>query len=490
MRVEESNSQRFRPKKIQELVAQAISTNPSNEGLKGKVNKLEELASETKKTGDWANLEAEIDRLNKAYEEVKPTLSLINFISWNIEDIKDSLRQVLYPDFDIALVENTVARLFSDSKPAFDNSNEVDLNQLTETVARIKGLLTQSPYENSVLEEAKTEVLNLREILTQIVKQIYTIEETKDFLVKELADNGFSQPLLQHLGNLQSQVDSKITSLQKYLSNLRKDYRSRQDTNLDKWALQLVLQKQQEMVNLEREIAEFRSINEKIIEFRKSTEQQNQNTNEPKTQEIESLTKKLEKLKKIQAEMRNIIRLVHDYLGEIIQLLNSHTPEDVRIWQEYIKDLKWWRLNHEKAIRSQFNQFLEQHPLNPDVERIRIAELRRLIVEPDNPEALNRFREDFPSGNFVYHGTEFGRVIEILTSGYLKNVKALKETHGKYVPNNSGYEGTSWSLNDEIEALPGDRFHLAGLLGSPEKILDPNQQFTIPSRPSPSELIQ
>ena len=49
MGVEEPNSQRFRPKKIQELVAQAISTNPSNEGLKGKVNKLEELANEAKK---------------------------------------------------------------------------------------------------------------------------------------------------------------------------------------------------------------------------------------------------------------------------------------------------------------------------------------------------------------------------------------------------------------------------------------------------------
>ena len=49
MGVEESNSQRFRPKGTQELVAQAISTNPSNEDLKGEVNKLEELASEAKK---------------------------------------------------------------------------------------------------------------------------------------------------------------------------------------------------------------------------------------------------------------------------------------------------------------------------------------------------------------------------------------------------------------------------------------------------------
>ena len=269
MGVEEPNSQRFRPKGTQELVAQAISTNPSNEGLKGKVNKLKELASEAKKTGDGANLEAKINQLNQAYEEVKPTLSLINFISWNIEDIKDSLRQVLYPDFNVTLAENTVARLFSDSRPvfdnsnsdsrpAFDNSNEVNLTHLTETltktVARIKGLLTESSYENSVLEEAKKEVLNLREILTQIVKQIYTIEEKKDFLVKELASKGFLEPLLQHLGNLQSQVESKIRSLEGYLSYLYENYSPGQDTNLDKWALQ----KPQEILNLESEICRIK----------------------------------------------------------------------------------------------------------------------------------------------------------------------------------------------------------------------------------------
>jgi len=64
--------------------------------------------------------------------------------------MKDWLRQVLYPDFNITLAKNTVARLLetSDSRPAFDNSNEVDLNRLTETIARIKDLLTESSYEN------------------------------------------------------------------------------------------------------------------------------------------------------------------------------------------------------------------------------------------------------------------------------------------------------------------------------------------------------
>jgi len=290
---------------------------------------------------------------------------------------------------------------------------------------------------------------------------------------------------LQNLGNLQSWVESKISSLENDLSILREDYSPGQDTNLDEWASQ----KQQKMQDLERKIAEFRSIRGKIIEFCKSTEQQNQNINKPKTPEITTLTAKLKELKIIEAEMRKIMRLVRDSLGEIIQLLDSNTPEDVRIWQEYIKKLRLWRLNHEKEIRSQFNQFLEQHPLDPDVERTTIAELRKLIVEPKDQEALNNLRQNFPSGNFVYHGTEFGRVIKILTSGYLRSVKALTETHGKKVDNNSGYEGVSWSLN-EIEALPGERDHIAGFLGSPVNILDPNQQFTVPSRPVLFELIQ
>jgi hypothetical protein len=290
---------------------------------------------------------------------------------------------------------------------------------------------------------------------------------------------------LQNLGNLQSWVESKISSLENDLSILREDYSPGQDTNLDEWASQ----KQQKMQDLERKIAEFRSIRGKIIEFCKSTEQQNQNINKPKTPEITTLTAKLKELKIIEAEMRKIMRLVRDSLGEIIQLLDSNTPEDVRIWQEYIKKLRLWRLNHEKEIRSQFNQFLEQHPLDPDVERTTIAELRKLIVEPKDQEALNNLRQNFPSGNFVYHGTEFGRVIKILTSGYLRSVKALTETHGKKVDNNSGYEGVSWSFN-RIKALPGERDHIAGFLGSPVNILDPNQQFTVPSRPVPFELIQ
>jgi len=198
------------------LVAQAANTFPLNDRLKGEVNELRKLVSEVETTGDWANLEAKIDQLNQAYEEVKPTLSQINFISWNIQYMKDWLRQVLYPDFNITLAENTVARLFSDSRPAFDNSNEVDLNQLTETVARIKGLLTESPYENSVLEKVKNEVLNLIEILTQIVKQINTIEETKDFLVKELARNG------QQNQNTNEPENPQIITLTTELEKLKK----------------------------------------------------------------------------------------------------------------------------------------------------------------------------------------------------------------------------------------------------------------------------
>jgi len=55
MGVEESNGQRFRPKKIQELVAQATSSiKLSDKGLKlkGEVRKLRELARKAKTTGN------------------------------------------------------------------------------------------------------------------------------------------------------------------------------------------------------------------------------------------------------------------------------------------------------------------------------------------------------------------------------------------------------------------------------------------------------
>jgi len=70
MGVEEPKSQRFWPKRTQELVAQATSINPSNERLKGEVNELKELDSEAKITGNGANLEAKIDQLIKLMKKL------------------------------------------------------------------------------------------------------------------------------------------------------------------------------------------------------------------------------------------------------------------------------------------------------------------------------------------------------------------------------------------------------------------------------------
>jgi len=52
------------------LVAQAANTFPLNEGLKGEVNELKELASEAKITGNGANLEAKIDQLIKLMKKL------------------------------------------------------------------------------------------------------------------------------------------------------------------------------------------------------------------------------------------------------------------------------------------------------------------------------------------------------------------------------------------------------------------------------------
>lgn len=110
-----------------------------------------------------------------------------------------------------------------------------------------------------------------------------------------------------------------------------------------------------------------------------------------------------------------------------------------------------------------------------------------------------RLRKDFSTGNFLYHGTETEQLIKILSSGYLANAGSLYEaeeqqakTTGReteFIRRNSGFEGISWSLNN-IDALPGDRYHLAGLLTAPEIALGKDEQLAIPSRPAISEVIQ
>lgn len=125
---------------------------------------------------------------------------------------------------------------------------------------------------------------------------------------------------------------------------------------------------------------------------------------------------------------------------------------------------------------------------------IPVIDLSRLTASDKS-----QLRNDFPTGNFLYHGTETEQLIKILASGHLANAGSLYEaeeqlakTEGReteFIRRNSGFEGISWSLNN-IDALPGDRYHLAGFLAAPETVVDKNEQLAIPSRPAISEVIQ
>lgn len=141
-------------------------------------------------------------------------------------------------------------------------------------------------------------------------------------------------------------------------------------------------------------------------------------------------------------------------------------------------------------------EFLKSQATTPVIEQnnIPIIDLCKLTAN-----AKTQLLKDFPSGNFLYHGTETEQLIKILSSGYLANAGSLYEaeeqlakTEGReteFIRRNSGFEGISWSLNN-IDALPGDRYHLAGFLTAPEIALGKGEQLTIPSRPAISEVIQ
>lgn len=99
------------------------------------------------------------------------------------------------------------------------------------------------------------------------------------------------------------------------------------------------------------------------------------------------------------------------------------------------------------------------------------------------PEALSA---EFPSGTYLYHGSE--RAEQILESGELLNAVGIAEKTDGFVPTNSGAEGISWSMNG-IDALPGKRGHIAGFLAAPEDVLG-DDKLVVSSRPAPYEMLQ
>lgn len=91
----------------------------------------------------------------------------------------------------------------------------------------------------------------------------------------------------------------------------------------------------------------------------------------------------------------------------------------------------------------------------------------------------------------MYHGSTTKKIGQIFQTGGIKNGIALVEDNpdATTFDTNSGFEGVSWSMN-AIDALPGDRGHLAGFLAAPEDVLSDDEQLVIPSRPAPYEVLQ
>lgn len=167
----------------------------------------------------------------------------------------------------------------------------------------------------------------------------------------------------------------------------------------------------------------------------------------------------------------------------------------------YLDAIRDKRKEQERLFKDPISAYISSHEVEAETER---AELDKLLERTVDMTTLNeveiaRLSHDFPSGNFVYHGTGTEQLVKILDTGVLANAKALYEredatakAEGReagIVRRNSGFEGVSWSMNG-IDALPGDRFHMAGFVAAPEAILSDTMQLAVPSRPAPNEVLQ
>lgn len=167
----------------------------------------------------------------------------------------------------------------------------------------------------------------------------------------------------------------------------------------------------------------------------------------------------------------------------------------------YLDAIRHKRKEQERIFNDPINEYLTTHEIEAEEEKGEIDKLlERTIDITEITEAESaRLKRVFPSGNFVYHGTGTEQLVRILDSGFLANAKTLHEreneaakTEGReanMVRRNSGFEGVSWSMNG-IDALPGDRYHLAGFVAAPEAVLSDAQQLVVPSRPAPNEVLQ
>lgn len=167
----------------------------------------------------------------------------------------------------------------------------------------------------------------------------------------------------------------------------------------------------------------------------------------------------------------------------------------------YLDAIRDKRKEQERLFKDPIGEYIEGHGVDADTERAEVDKLleRTVDITTLTEAEVANISRDFPSGNFVYHGTGTEQLVKILDSGSLSNAKALYEREDEaakaegrdagIVRRNSGFEGVSWSMNG-IDALPGDRYHLAGFVAAPEAVLTDNQQLAVPSRPAPNEVLQ
>lgn len=242
---------------------------------------------------------------------------------------------------------------------------------------------------------------------------------------------------------------------------------------------------------------EMRDYVKKLLEIGVSDEQL-----EEELRRLYEQGKKLGIYSPLESERRDdfLSQLKKHYLGLGYSEIEAELKAQKTLSREgYLAELRKWRRNYERKINKYFQDIIKRYPMTNTDESERIRQLRERVIYLTNPEQTRQLASQFPDGNFLYHGTRVEQAIRILESGSLLNVKALLDAEEERVKReggektiirrNSGYEGISWSFN-EINALPGDRYHLVGFLASPQEILTEDQQLAIPSRPAPYELIQ
>lgn len=194
------------------------------------------------------------------------------------------------------------------------------------------------------------------------------------------------------------------------------------------------------------------------------------------------------------------IRQDEGQAGQVMEEL-ERLGQQPGLREEYTRRTRHGRRDLDKEFQNQVELAIARQGIDK-------VELRRRLenfVCPEfdlhdlSSEQRLKLTEDFQDGNFLYHGAKNSVVCKILESGVLSNLVGLQraedelakqvERKPERVRGNSGWEGISWNLN-RIDALFGDRYHLAGFVGSPQVVLGEKEQFTLPSRPAPYELIQ